>query len=120
MNFARFKSVVLNSVRFLVVAVACTLILFSNAYPAAAIGSSRSNTSQGETHLDEIYDKSEDILKGDNALSADKVKTEANRGINEVQGSADVKQMERPEDARNATSAAEQVERAFQKVTGRD
>lgn len=116
MNFGRLFSSVLRSLRVLMIAFACALVLFVNATPALAIGSTRSNPTEGETRLDEIFEKSEDMLKSDNALDADKVRQQANQGINEIQGSADVEQMNRPGNSRQATSAAEEVQQAAGKA----
>ncbi|MBF2002776.1 MAG: hypothetical protein IGS38_18880 [Synechococcales cyanobacterium M58_A2018_015] len=100
----------------LMIAFACALVLFVNATPALAIGSTQSNPAEGETRLDEIFEKSEDMLKSDNALDADKVRQQANQGINEIQGSADVQQMNRPSNSQRATSAAEEVQQAVGKA----
>lgn len=116
MNFGRLFSSTLRSLRVLMIAFACALVLFVNATPALAIGSTQSNPAEGETRLDEIFEKSEDMLKSDNALDADKVRQQANQGINEIQGSADVQQMNRPSNSQRATSAAEEVQQAVGKA----
>jgi hypothetical protein len=120
MSFNHLISAILRPVRFLVILFACTLILFSNAYPAvAAMGSARSNPSEGEAHLDEIQRKSEEVTKKD-PLSLEETEKEANAGLNEIQGGADVKQMNRPSNSRQATTVEDQVKNALEKVTGRD
>jgi DNA polymerase II large subunit len=124
MNFKRLFASTLHIVRGLVIVLACALILFTNTYPALAIGSTPSNPSEGETRLNEILEESQDSIRPENALSGDKVIERANKGINEVQEDADADQMNRPDNSRQATSAAEQVQRALgkavDKVTGRD
>ncbi len=111
-------------VKSLFVATICALVLFTNAYPAMAIGSTPSRPSEGETRLDGILEESQDAIRPENALDADEVIRKANEGLNEVQGAADIQQMNRPENSRQATSAAEQVQRALgkavDKVTGKD
>lgn len=119
MSFNRFISAILRPVRFLIVAVACALIVFSNAYPAAAIGSVRSNPSEGEAHLDDIQRKSEEITKRD-PLSLKETQREANKGLNEVQGRSNVQQMNRPSNSRQATSMGEKVKDALESVTGKN
>lgn len=124
MNFSRHFSSVFRVVRGLAIALVCAVLLFANAYPALAIGSAPSRPSQGETELNDIYKESQDAVRPENALSSEKVIERANKGLNEVQSDADIDQMNRPENSREATSAAEQVQRALgkavDKVTGRD
>jgi DNA polymerase II large subunit len=128
MNFTRLIAAALRPVRFLIIAFVCTLLVFSNALPAVAgtnIGTNtRSNPGEGETRLNEILEKSQDAIRPENALSGEKMQSEANKGLNEVQGDADFQQMNRPSNSQKATSAAEQVERALEKakdkVTGKD
>ena len=119
MNIARIKSLLSNSARFLVVAVACSLLLFSNAFPAFASSGAKTDPTEGSVHLDDVQRKSEDILKRD-PLDLKETQAEANKGLNEIQGGADVNQMSRPSNSRKVESAAEKVERALEKVTGRD
>lgn len=80
MNFNRRFSAALRFVRGLVIAFACALILFVNATPALAIGSTPSQPSEGETRLNDIYKESQDSLRPENALDADKVIERANEG----------------------------------------
>lgn len=124
MNFGHLFSSALQVMRGWVIALACALVLFTNAYPALAIGSTPTNPSEGETRLNEILEESQDAVRPENALSSEKVIERANKGLNEVQGDADIHQMNRPDNSRQATSAAEQVQRALgkavDKVTGKD
>lgn len=125
MNLSRRFSALSRLVRGLALALVCTLVLFTNSYPALAIGTNEvSNPSEGETRLNQTIENSEDAIRPENALSAEKVIERANSGLNEVQADADIDQMNRPENSRQATSAAEEVQRALSKavdkVTGRD
>lgn len=124
MNFSHHFSSVFSFVRGLVIALACAVLLFTNAYPALAIGSTPSNPAEGEAPLNDILKESQDAIRPENALSSEKVIERANKGLNEVQSDADIDQMNRPDNSREATSAAEQVQRALgkavDKVTGRD
>lgn len=104
------------------------LILLSSGLPALAggtystpprrgealINSEPSPLDKGEARLDDIYQKSKDILKSP-PPSMEQVQSEAQKGINEVQGNADVNEMYRPENSQDATTAAEQVEKALTK-----
>jgi hypothetical protein len=119
MNFDQLKSLLSRSVRFLTIAFACTFLLFSNAVPAFAIGSAPTDPREGTVHLDDIQAKSEEILKKD-PLDMQETQSEANKGLNEIQGNADVNDMSRPSNSRQAKSAAEQVTDALKKVTGKD
>jgi DNA polymerase II large subunit len=124
MNFSRHFSAASRLIRGLAIALVCTLFFLVNAYPALAIGSSQTNPSEGETRLNATIENAEDAVRPENALSSEKVIERANKGLNEVQVDADADQMNRPENSRKATSAAEEVQRALSKavdkVTGRD
>ncbi|MCU0526501.1 MAG: hypothetical protein MUF72_16940 [Elainella sp. Prado103] len=108
--------------RSILVAFACAILFLTNVAPALAIGSTPSRPSEGEPPLNDIFKESQDAIRPENALDADKVIERANAGLNEVQKDADIDQMNRPENSRQATSAAEQVQRALgkavEKVTG--
>ena len=119
MNFQRFIAAVLRPVRMLMIAFACAVMLFANSSPALAISDQPSSPTKGEPPLQGIFEKSEDALKSDNYLNADKVIEESNKGLNEVQGAADVNQMYRPETSQEATSAEEQAENVLEKITNK-
>ncbi|NJP09848.1 MAG: low temperature-induced protein [Leptolyngbyaceae cyanobacterium RU_5_1] len=113
MSFIHFPNVRL--VRLLIGIVACAALLFSAVSPAIAAGmSQRSNPEQGETQLKDIYKKSEDALQNP-PLSLEKTQRESNKGLNEVQGSADAEKMKRPDNSQ-ATSFEERIEQVFEKV----
>jgi len=116
MSFRNRMAAVLRPIRTLLVAMTCAVLLFMNAAPAFAISSQPTDPAKGEPGLQDIFEKSEDALKSDEYLGMDKVKEEANKGINEVQGAADKNDMYRPETSQRATSAEEQVERVLGKV----
>ncbi|EKQ67090.1 hypothetical protein OsccyDRAFT_4912 [Leptolyngbyaceae cyanobacterium JSC-12] len=107
----------LRPVRFLVIAFACALLFFSSAFPATAANTtSPSKPSEGETQLKKIYDESEKVL--DSGLdSIEEISKRAQRGINEVQGSADMGKMSTPENSQDATTFKDQVKRVLDKVT---
>ena len=132
----RFKSLLATLTRSLVAIAVATLLLVSSTVPAFAmdsavhksnmksgnpqtmINSTRSSPTEGEAPLNEIYEKSEDALKQP-PLSMEKVQQEATKGYNEVQGDADFDKMHRPDNSQEATSAAEKVENALEKVFNR-
>lgn len=126
MSFNRVISAVLRPVRFLVIAFTCAFVLFSNVSPAVAaklggeagLGSDRSSTAKGSVQLDDIQRKSEEVTKAP-PLGLQETQSEANKGINEIQGSANADQMYRPETSRQATSVEEQVKDVLENVTGK-
>lgn len=121
MQSLRLKLSTFRPVRFLVVAIACAMMFFSNVLPASAISSTPSDPRSGETPLNEIFERSEDALKAE-PRGMRELQTEANKGINEVQGDADLNssQMNRPDNSQNATSAEEQVENVLRKLTHKE
>ena len=121
MQFLRFKLPAVRPVRLLIIAVVCSVLFFQNMLPAAAISSSPSDLRSGEVQLDEIYEKSEDALRRE-PRSMKELQSEASKGPNEVQGGADLnsRQMNRPENSEDATTAAEGVEKALKKLTNQD
>ncbi len=119
MQFIRRNLSALRPVRFLVAAFICTTLLFANAFPALAIGSTPSHPNKGEARLQEIQDKSERVLMEEPRTSGE-LEREARGGLNTVQGGADIDKMSRPENSQQATSAEQQVEKGLKKATGRD
>ncbi|WP_190511425.1 hypothetical protein [Oscillatoria sp. FACHB-1407] len=102
-------------------AIVCAVMFLSNVLPAYAIHSTPSNPRSGETPLNEIYERSEDALRAEPRTMKD-LETEAGKGINEVQGDADLNsnQMNRPDNSQNAVSAEEQVENVLRKLTHKE
>lgn len=107
----------LRPFRFIAIAFACGLLLFSSAYPAMAAGrSTPTNPTEGETQLNKILDKSEEAAKSGLSSMRD-VEKRSERGLNEVQADADYSKMQRPENSQNATSVIDQIKESFDKVT---
>ncbi|MDX2241235.1 MAG: hypothetical protein NW224_11170 [Leptolyngbyaceae cyanobacterium bins.302] len=112
-----FNATILRPLRALVIAFACALLLFVNAVPAVAAGTtSPSKPSEGETQLKKIYDESEKSLNS-GLDSIEEVSKRAERGTNEVQGGADLDKMSTPENSQEATTFKDQVKKALDKVT---
>lgn len=123
MNNNRFAKILLRLTRTLAIMFTCTLLIFGNAVPANA---APANTSQGKSdltkgseRLDDVQKKSEEILRNP-PLSMDKVQDESNKGLNEVQGDADIQDMSRPGNSQKATSIQEKAEQILEKVKGED
>lgn len=116
MSFIQNLTSFFRPIRVLTIAVACALLMFSNAFPAFAISSDRSKASDGEVQLDNIYEKSEDALRK-GMPNMEEVQEESAKGFNEIQGDADMDKMSRPDNSGQATTAKEQAERALKKLT---
>lgn len=112
-----FYTRILRPLRFLVIALVCTLLMFSNAMPVLAAGTtSPSKPSEGEVQLKKIYDESENSLNS-GLDSMKEVSERAQKGVNEVQGGADLDKMSTPENSQDATTFKDQVKKALDKVT---
>ncbi|NJM72956.1 MAG: hypothetical protein HC862_23995 [Scytonema sp. RU_4_4] len=113
-----FDLSVLRPVRFIIVAFTCALLIFSHALPAAAIGTQKSNPEKATTQLLETQ-KETDKLTAEPPLGLKETIKKSNKGINEVQGAADIDKMNRPENSQQATSVEDQVGNFLEKVTGK-
>ncbi|MBD2516497.1 hypothetical protein H6G93_16035 [Nostoc sp. FACHB-973] len=109
---------VLRPVRFLVVAFTCALLLLSNAFPAFAIDSYQSKSTEGETQLLDIQRKTDEAARKPPA-GLEEVQRKSNEGLNEVQGAADFDKQKRPENSQSATSVEESIKNVLDKVTGK-
>jgi hypothetical protein len=107
----------LRPVRFVIVAFTCVLVFFSSAFPAFAIGSTQSAPEDATTQLLDTQRKT-DAISTQAPPGLEQVQEEANKGLNEVQGDADIDKMKRPENSQNATSVEDNVKKLLQKVTG--
>jgi hypothetical protein len=108
----------LRPVRFLVIAFTCALLLVTNAFPAFAIESYQSKPSEATTQLLETQKKTDEIGRSA-PPGMRKVQEESNKGLNEVQGDADIDKMKRPENSQSATSVEEEIQNVLEKVTGK-
>ncbi|MEH1967189.1 MULTISPECIES: hypothetical protein [unclassified Nostoc] len=108
----------LHPVRFLVVAFTCALLLLSSAFPAFAIDSYQSDPTEATTQLLDIQRKTDEAAK-EPPQGLKKVQEESNKGLNEVQGAADIDKQKRPENSQGATSVEENIKNVLEKVTGK-
>ncbi|MEH2063634.1 MAG: hypothetical protein V7K50_15455 [Nostoc sp.] len=118
MKTVAFVLSIFRPVRFLVVAFTCALILLSNAFPAFAIDSYQSESTEGTTQLLDIQAKTDKAAK-EPPQGLEKVQEESNKGLNEVQGDADIDKQKRPENSQSATSSEENVKNFLEKITGK-
>lgn len=105
-------------VRFLVVAFTCALLLLTNAFPALAIGTTKSDPTEATDQLNQIQRKTDEKAT-EPPLGLKETQKEANKGLNEVQGDADIDKMKRPENSQNATTVEDEVKNFLEKVTGK-
>lgn len=117
MKSLRFNlSAWVRPVRVLLAAFVCALVLFSQAMPAYSSPKSSSPTS-GEANLLKIEKEAQEAVLED-PYSLDKTQKKANEGLNEIQGSADLDKMKRPENSQGTQSIEQKVQKALEKVTG--
>lgn len=118
MNFVRSKLLSnLRPLRFVFAALMCVMLVFSTALPAAAIGASKSSPDKGAEQLNSIQQKTQELTEN-NAPSNKRVIKESNKGLNEVQGAANVENMNRPSNSQEAVTVEEKVEGFLEKITG--
>jgi hypothetical protein len=127
MRHIRFNMPRFGVVKFLGMICICTLLLFSSISPAYSSPNKAdsdyptptySHPRKGEDQLLNVEKKTWDFLDKDKTFSPDKMQKEANEGINEVQGAADINKMKRPSNSQSATTVEEQVSNTLSKITG--
>ncbi|MFK0731672.1 MAG: hypothetical protein ACIWVG_11010 [Gloeotrichia echinulata HAB0833] len=120
MKVIAFVLSILSPMGFLIVAFTCALIFLSSMssnFSALAISSYQSDSREGTTQLLEIQRKTDEMAKS-SPPGWEKVQEESNKGLNEVQGDADIDKQKRPENSQNSTSTEQEVESFLDKVTG--
>ncbi|MBW4576219.1 MAG: low temperature-induced protein [Aphanothece sp. CMT-3BRIN-NPC111] len=116
MKSLRFNfSALLRPVRLLLATCVCALLLFSQVMPAYS--SPNSNPTSGEANLLDIERKSQEAVLAD-PYSREKTQTEANKGLNEIQGDSNIEQMKRPENTPGGKSVEDKLKNALEGVTG--
>ncbi|MBD2207972.1 hypothetical protein H6G33_36960 [Calothrix sp. FACHB-1219] len=118
MKIIALVSSLLRPVRFLVIAFTCTLLFVSNAFPAFAIESYQSHPEEATTQLLETQRKTDEVGRS-NPPGLERVQRESNKGLNEVQGDADIDKMKRPSNSTSSTSVEDEIENLLEKVTGK-
>ena len=121
MIYNRFAKMILRLTQTLTIMFACTLLIFGNAATANAApantSQAKSDLTKGSERLDDVQKKSEEILRNP-PLSMERVQNESNKGLNEVQGDADIQDMNRPSNSQKATSIQDKAEQILEKVKG--
>lgn len=98
-QFKNKVSTLVSSLRPLMIAAACALVLFVSATPAFALGGSSSSPEKGVEQLDGVQEKSEAAISEDQS----NVAKNAKEGLNGVQGAANKKDMLSSSDASGDT-----------------
>ncbi len=121
MRSIRFKLSALRPVRFLVAVSVCALLVFSNAFPAYSDPvnptASRTAPEKGEEQLRSIEREAQEAAI-ETPYSREKTQAKANEGLNEIQGTADIEKMKRPENTQ-ATSVEEKSKNFLEALTGK-
>lgn len=116
MKSLRFNlSAWVRPVRVLLAAFVCALVLFSQAMPAYS--SPQSSPTSGEANLLKIEKEAQEAVL-DDPYSLEQTQKKANEGLNEIQGTADIDKMKRPENSQGTLSIEQKVQKALEKVTG--
>lgn len=103
--------------RFLIAAIACVSLFFASVTPALAAGKAApAKPTEGEAQLTKILDESEDAAK-EGRSSLQEVAERSERGLNEVQGSADFDKMKRPENSQGATSFIDTIKEGMKEAS---
>jgi hypothetical protein len=109
---------ILRPVRFLVVAFTCALLLLSSAFPAFAIDSYQSKSTEGESQLLDIQRETDEAAKKPPA-GLKEVQKKSNEGLNEVQGAADIDKQKNPGNSQSSTTVEENAKKFLDKITGK-
>lgn len=120
MKSLRFNlSALLRAVRLVLVVCVCAVLVFSQALPAYSdTKAPKSDPRGGEANLLDIELKSQEAVL-DKPYGLEKTQKEANKGINEIQGDADIEKMKTPENSQGAESVEQKFKEALESVTGK-
>lgn len=109
----------LRPVRFLIIGITCALLFFSNAVPAFAISSEKSNPTEATDQLLETQKRTDELTTQPPLGAKEQIEATKGGGLNEVQGKADINKMKRPENSQGAVSVEDEVNNFLEKVTGK-
>jgi len=122
MRSIRFNLSLLRPVRFLIAVCVCTFLVFSYAFPAYSdpvnITGTKSAPQAGEAQLRGIEKEAQEAVL-DDPYSREKTQSKANPGLNEIQGTADIDQMSRPENSQGASSVEDKSKNFLEAITGK-
>ncbi|MEO1691692.1 MAG: hypothetical protein AAFR63_09230 [Cyanobacteria bacterium J06631_6] len=112
MLFNKLNNWLKSSIRLVLTVLVCGLMLVAVANPVQA---ATSKTTDGEATLNKIQDKTDDVASS-NPRGIGEVTSEAQKGLNAVQGAADSDKMVSREEA-DATTVKEKAGNFFDKLT---
>jgi len=115
-QFKNKVSTFISSLRPLMIAAACALVLFANATPAFAFGGGNSSPEKGLEQLDSVQNKSEAAISNEGKNGTRNVIKNSKEGLNGVQGAANKKDMITPSDASGNTIEGN-IEDALDEIT---
>uniref|UniRef100_B8HNP9 Low temperature-induced protein n=1 Tax=Cyanothece sp. (strain PCC 7425 / ATCC 29141) TaxID=395961 RepID=B8HNP9_CYAP4 len=117
-SFMRFVG---HSLRMLGIVSLSAFLLLSLSQPAFAVTSGQNNPSnltKGEEDLSGILEQSREFMDSKGYFSTGKVQRESNRGVNEVQGAADLDKMKRPSNSQGKT-VEKTAQKALENIQGK-
>lgn len=122
MRFIRSNLSALRPLRFLVAVCISALVALSQAFPAFSapvnpVGSPTAPENGQEQLLDIEKEAQQAVIE--KPYSREQTQAKANAGLNEIQGTADVNKMKRPENT-DADSVEQKLKNVLEKATGRD
>ncbi len=108
----------LRPLRLLLATCICALLVLSQALPASATRGS--SPTSGEANLTKIEKEAQEAVLKD-PYSLEETKNRASQGaLNEVQGTADIEKMKRPDNTRAGVESVEQkIQKALEKAEGK-
>ena len=122
MHSIRLHLSALRPVRFLVAACICALLMLSHAVPAysAPINPTGTKTApqEGEAQLRGIEREAQEAVLKD-PYSRQEMQAKTSRGLNEVQGDADIDKMNRPGNSQAASSVEDKVKQTLEAIKGK-
>ncbi|MEA5620502.1 hypothetical protein VB711_22045 [Cronbergia sp. UHCC 0137] len=107
----------LRPLQFLFLIFTCTLLFLFSSFPAFAISSYQSQPEEGTTQLLETQRKTDEVAKSP-PITLKESQQRTKKGLNAVQGDADIEKMKTPENSQDATSVEEEVKNFLKEVTG--
>ncbi len=110
----------LHAIRVFFLVATCALLILSNAVPAFAIESYQSNVKEGPTQLLETQKLTDEVSRyAPGTPNMEQSQERANKGLNEVQGDADIDKMKTPGNSQDAVTVEDEVNNLLKKVTGK-
>jgi hypothetical protein len=105
----------LRPLRFLFAICVCALLVFSYVAPGYAANAPRRGEAESAQAMKKMENKGREILEAGEPTSLERVQSESNRGLNEVQGAAGAEDMKRPSNSQG-TTVEQQIKNALEKA----